>query len=167
MLSRLQSIRRAIGWAGLVFLLLLTAQFISARLGLQEARILNLAVYVACIWLALRLMRLAIRRGIWRLRNRLLAAYLFMAVVPILLIGTLAVVGIRAAASQLAVYLVTSELDRRIEGLQLLGESLAIEPAAARKIDTASRKLYPGIAFLLREAGRESRYPQDANLPAP
>src|SRR6202047_4934461 len=99
MLSRLHSIRQAIGWVGLVFLLLLSVRFVAGRLGLQESRLLNLAVYVAGIWLALRLMRLAIRRGIWRLRNRLLAAYLFMAVVPILLIGTLAVFAVRATGS--------------------------------------------------------------------
>src|SRR5579863_6117645 len=125
MVSRLHSIRRVIGWVGLVFLLLLVAQFVSARLGLQESGLLRAALYVAGIWLAFRLMRLAIRRGIWRLRNRLLAAYLFMAVVPILLIGTLAVFAVRAIASQLAVYLVTSELDRRIDGLRLLGESVS------------------------------------------
>src|ERR1700688_3856974 len=147
MRPRLRALYRAIGWVGLVFLLLLVVQIVTRGSGR-----LRVAVYLAGILLALRLTRLAFRRGIWRLRNRLLAAYLFMAVVPILLIGTLAVVGIRAAASQLAVYLVTSELDRRIEGLQLLGESLALEPPAGRKIDSVSRKLYPGIAVLVRES---------------
>ena len=167
MLSRLHAIRRAIGWVGLVFLLLLTVRFVSAQLGLPDSRLLRLAVYVAGIWLALRLMRLAIRRGIWRLRNRLLAAYLFMAVVPILLIGTLAVFAVRAIASQLAVYLVTSELDRRIDGLRLLGESLAKSGAAERRIDPVFRNRYPGLAVLLRESSRETRYPPDAVLPAP
>ena len=168
MLSRLRTFYRAIGWVGLVFLLLLAVQIVAGQLGLNRGMgRLRFAVYLAGLLLALRLTRLAFRRGIWRLRNRLLAAYLFMAVVPILLIGTLAIVGLRAAASQMAVYLVTSELDRRIEGLQLLGESLALEPPAARKIDSVSRNRYPGIAVLLREAGRESRYPQEAELPAP
>src|ERR1700693_4430679 len=133
MLSRLRTFREAIGWVGQGFLLLLVVELGAGPLGLSRGLgPLRLAVYVTGIW---ALLRLAFRRGIWRLRNRLLAAYLFMAVVPILLIGTLAIVGLRAAASQLAVYLVTSELDRRIEGLQLLGESLALEPPAARKID--------------------------------
>ena len=117
--------------------------------------------------MVLRLVRLAFRRGIWRLRNRLLAAYLFMAVVPILLIATLAIVGVRALASQLAVYLVTSELDRRIDGLQLLGESMAQSRPAERRIDSLYRNRYPGIAVLLRESGHEMRYPPDAQLPAP
>src|SRR5689334_22494041 len=117
MLSRLHIIRRVLGWAGLVFLLLLAAQLISRQFGVRVSPLLNLAVYAAGAWLALRLIRLAFRRGIWRLRNRLLAAYLFMAVVPILLIATLAYLSARVVASQFAVYLVTSELERRIEGL--------------------------------------------------
>ncbi len=165
MLSRLHSIRRAIGWVGLVFLLLLAARFASAQL--QEYPFFRLSLYVSGIWLAFRLTRLAIRRGIWRLRNRLLAAYLFMAVVPILLIGTLAVLAARAVVSQLAVYLVTSELDRRIEGLRLLGESLANSAVADRRIDPVYRNRYPGIAVLLRESGRETRLPPGAVLPAP
>jgi phosphoserine phosphatase RsbU/P len=167
MLSHLHSIRRVIGWVGLVFLLLLTVRFVSARLGLPESDLLRLAVYVAGIWLVLRLIRMAFRRGIWRLRNRLLAAYLFMAVVPILLIATLAVFAVRAIASQLAVYLVTSELDRRIDSLRLLGESLAHSSAAERRIDPVFRDRYPGLAVLLREARRETGYPPGAVLPAP
>jgi len=167
MLSRLHIIRRVMGWAGLVFLVLLAVQLIYRQLGLRLSPLLNLAVYAAGAWLVLRLIRLAFRRGIWRLRNRLLAAYLFMAVVPILLIGTLAYLAARAVVSQLAVYLVTGELDRRIEGLRLLGQSLAKSAPADRRIDPVYRDRYPGIAVLLREHGRETRYPPGAELPPP
>src|ERR1700688_3204065 len=153
MRPRLRALYRAIGWVGLVFLLLLVVQIVTRGSGR-----LRVAVYLAGILLALRLARLAFRRGIWRLRNRLLAAYLFMAVVPILLIATLAVFAVRAIASQLAVYLVTSELDRRIDGLRLLGESLAHSSAAERRIDPVFRNRYPGLAVLLRESRRETRY---------
>src|ERR1700733_5507972 len=168
MLSRLRTFREAIGWVGQVFLLLLVVQLVAGPLGLSRGlRPLRLAVYFTGVWVLLRLARKAFRRGIWRLRNRLLAAYLFMAVVPVLLIVTLALVGIRMVASQLAVYLVTSELDRRIDGLQLLGQSIAEESRAERRIDPLYRKRYPGIAVLLREASRETRYPADAQIPAP
>src|SRR6266700_4947366 len=137
MSARLRIVRRVLGWAGLVFFAFLIAD------EAVEAIAPNSRLYAfisACTnasgaWLVVRLFRLAIRRGIWRLRNRLLAAYLFMAVVPILLIATLAVLGARAVASQLAVYLVTSELDRRIEGLQLLGQSLAQARPGERRVD--------------------------------
>ena len=167
MLSRLHSVRRAIGWVGLVFLLLLAARFFAAQAGFPDSQLLRLAVYASGVWLTIRLMRMAIRRGIWRLRNRLLAAYLFMAVVPILLIGTLAVFAGRAIASQLAVYLVTSELDRRIDGLRFLGESFAKSGASDRRINPGLRDRYPGLAVLLREAGSEIRFPPDALLPSP
>ena len=168
MVSRLRRFGEAIGWIGLIFLLLLAVQLVSERLGLSRGLgPLRLAVYFTGIWALLRLVRRAFRRGIWRLRNRLLAAYLFMAVVPILLIATLAIVGTQAVARQLAVYLVTSELDRRIDGLKLLGDSMAQEKPGERRIDSLYRKRYPGIGVLLREAGRETHYPPDAPLPAP
>ena len=168
MLSRLRTFREAIGWVGQVFLLVLVVQLVAGPLGLSRGLgPLRLAVYFSGVWVLLRLARRAFRRGIWRLRNRLLAAYLFMAVVPVLLIATLALVGIRMVSSQLAVYLVTSELDRRIDGLQLLGQSMAEESRAERRIDPLYRKRYPGIAVLVREAGRETRYPADAQIPAP
>jgi len=168
MLSRLRSLRQAIGWAGLVFLLLLVIQFFYGRLGLSSGLgALRLGLYLTGIGLAFRLARRAFRRGIWRLRNRLLAAYLFMAVVPILLIAILAIVGMRAVASQLAVYLVTSELNRRIDGLRLLADSMTQQRSNERRIDPLYRKRYPGIAVLVREDGRETRYPGDASSPAP
>lgn len=168
MLSRLRMFREAIGWAGQLFLLLLVMQLAAGQAGLSRGLgTLRWAVYVTGIWVLLRLARRAFRRGIWRLRNRLLAAYLFMAVVPILLIATLAIVGTQAVARQLAVYLVTSELDRRIDGLKLLGDSMTHENPAERRIDSLYRNRYPGIGVLLREAGREMYYPPGAPLPAP
>jgi len=164
MLSRLRTFREAIGWVGQVFLVLLVVRLVAGPLAVTPLRF---AVYFTGMWVLLRLARKAFRRGIWRLRNRLLAAYLFMAVVPILLIATLALVGIRMVSSQLAVYLVTSELDRRIDGLQLLGQSFVEESPAERRIDPLYRKRYPGIAVLLREYGRETRYPPDARIPTP
>ena len=51
------------------------------------------ATYVIGAWLALRLLRIGLRKLTWRLRNRLMVAYLFIAVLPILLILTLVGLG--------------------------------------------------------------------------
>ncbi len=121
MLARLRIVGRVLGWAGLVFFAFLIADEALEAI-VPKSKLygfISVCTDASGAWLAVRLCRLAIRRGIWKLRNRLLAAYLFMAVVPILLIATLAVLGARAVASQLAVYLVTSELDRRIEPRRL------------------------------------------------
>jgi len=54
---------------------------------------------------------------LWRLRDRLIVAYLFMAVIPIVLLGLLSVTAARYIAGQVAVHLVQTELDRRITAL--------------------------------------------------
>ena len=59
-----------------------------------------------------------IRQSIWRLRNRLIVTYVFMALVPIALIIALAGIGTWIVAGQVAVYLVHSELDRRAAALE-------------------------------------------------
>ncbi len=64
-------------------------------------------------------------RAIWRLRNRLIVTYLFIAVVPVILLITLAALALYGMTMQMAVYLVTSELDRRIGSLQTIADSVA------------------------------------------
>ena len=89
-----------------------------------------MASIVAGLWLAIRLLRLAARQAVWRLRHRLLVTYLFIAVVPALLIIGLAALGGYMIVHQLAAYLVTAELDRRIDGLTAAtAESILPMPA--------------------------------------
>ena len=73
-------------------------------------------------WAAIRISREVVRKSIWRLRNRLMVAYFFIAVVPIILITTLLGLGAYLVAGQLSTYLVTSELDRRIGALRSTAE---------------------------------------------
>ena len=56
--------------------------------------------------------------AIWRLRNRLIVAYLFIAVVPVVLILVLMLVTSYAVIGQMAVYLVNRELENRMRTLR-------------------------------------------------
>ena len=60
-----------------------------------------------------RVGRKGMRAAIWRLRNRLIVAYLFIAVAPIVLIVSLAALTGYFVVGQMAVYLVSRELDHR------------------------------------------------------
>ena len=73
----------------------------------------SIAAWVLGIICAARLTRRYTTTLIWRLRNRLIVAYVFIAVVPILLIVVLVASAIYVITGQAAVYLITSELDRR------------------------------------------------------
>src|SRR6266496_2240407 len=78
---------------------------------------------------AYKLARRALITAIWRLRNRLIAAYLFIAVVPIVLI--LVLIGLAAGfvLGQMAVYLVDQELAARERTLSFVAEALLRGPA--------------------------------------
>jgi phosphoserine phosphatase RsbU/P len=67
--------------------------------------------------LGIRLIRHILRKSIWRLRNRLLVTYIFIGIVPIMLILTLAVLGTLIVVGQVAAYVVSSELERRSASL--------------------------------------------------
>ena len=76
----------------------------------------SLVAFAAFFFGLLTLVRLA-RKAIWRLRNRLVVAYLFIAVVPIALILLLVVISAYVVVGQMAVYLVDYELSRRVSFL--------------------------------------------------
>src|SRR5579885_2558106 len=114
---------------------------------------------VTGIWLVIRFLRFAANHAVWRLRNRLLVTYLFIAVVPIVLIIMLAAAGSEFLVQQIAIYLVTSELDRRVENLRAATQSVeqaafADRPGVVRgMIDLFYRERYPGIQVW---SGREA-----------
>ena len=64
-------------------------------------------------------------RLLWSLRNRLIVAYLFIALVPILLILTLGVVAGRILYSQLGAYLLYEDIHARIDTLGDMAEHIA------------------------------------------
>src|SRR5208282_1088993 len=64
-------------------------------------------------------------RLLWSLRNRLIVAYLFIAVVPILLILTLVVLAGQILYSQLGAYLLYEDIHRRIDMMADITEHIA------------------------------------------
>ncbi len=156
------------GIAFLCFLLLFFAAGLFAPLG--GLRLLaEFGVFVTGLWLAIRLLR----KGMWRLRNRLYVTYVFIAVVPIVLVAALAWIGGYILINQLAVYLVTSELDRRIASLDSAAESIVRSSPADRPIlmrrmtELFYSEHYPGLQVLVREGGKLIRYPDNGTLPEP
>jgi phosphoserine phosphatase RsbU/P len=135
-----------------------------------------LSLLISGIWMSVSVLRRARGQLIWSLRNRLLVTYLFIAAVPILLVAMLAYIGGQALVSQLTVYMVTSQLERRIDTLASFTESVVrTDPATRpflmeRSLDLFYADRFPGIEILLRERDEETRYPEgatSATLPAP
>src|SRR5579871_4072162 len=80
---------------------------------------------LAGIYLVIRVIAWGRNRLLWSLRNRLIVAYLFIAVVPILLIITFVVLAGNFLYSQLGAYLLYEDLHRRVEMMTDIAQHIA------------------------------------------
>lgn len=116
---------------------------------------------------------------LWRLRNRLLVTYLFIAVIPILLIVGMVALTAYMLYGQLAGYLISSDLESKAHQLGALNLGLAAElvghaPAAGAELGELQALLereraslqseFPGISIVLALRGRSLAVPE---RPAP
>jgi len=171
--SRLKSLAQQLGSLGIAFvvLLILYLPLYFLAYGRGFTAVAAVAVYVTGAVFAIRLFRRNVRRVIWRLRNRLIVAYLFIAFVPIVLIGILVAIGGYSLVGQLAVYLVSSELDRRTEAMDGVVHLLAGTPAAkrentVREVAPYIQDRFPDVELLIQDK-TVHRYPDDSDLSPP
>ncbi|HYM10147.1 MAG TPA: SpoIIE family protein phosphatase, partial [Bryobacterales bacterium] len=137
---------------------------------------LRLAAYAAAVYLLIKLLRAAARTLLWRVRNRMIVLFLFIGVVPLLLVAALVGVGGYILIGQAAVYMATTELDRRAGRLEgtakaLLWSMEAAEPAKraalARTFLGRAAETWPGLEALVREAGQTTVFPEGSELEPP
>lgn len=163
-------IRRSFGIVGLLFVI--SALFVPSGIS-RVSSVAQLLVIVFGIWLCVRWLKFLTRRVIWGLRNRLLVTYLFIAVVPLSLIVTLAALGAYAAASQIAVHLMTSELDRRIDMLSATADRLSLLKPDQRRyavehmLDMMYKDHFQGLQVVVREGDTLVKYPDDQAIVPP
>src|SRR6476646_6407174 len=88
---------------------------------------LSLLAIILFIVLGIRWIR---QHMLWRLRNRLIVTYMFIGVIPVVLLIAMAFITIYLFAGQFANFVVTSELDSRLRSLQSANAAIANELAA-------------------------------------
>jgi len=132
----------------------------------------GIALFAIGTVLAFRYIRSGIRRTIWRLRNRLIVTYVFIGVVPVLLIIILVGIGSYIIFGQVADYLITTELERRAESLANSADMLSQVSAALldERVEEAGKrneKRFPAIEILVSRGGKQFRYPATSALEPP
>jgi sigma-B regulation protein RsbU (phosphoserine phosphatase) len=85
-----------------------------------------LAAVLFCI-LAFRWLK---RRVLWRLRNRLIVTYVFIGVIPAVLLVAMATITLYGLAGQFAVFVVTSEIHSQLRSLEAANAAVSNELAA-------------------------------------
>jgi sigma-B regulation protein RsbU (phosphoserine phosphatase) len=172
-LRRLGSLWGRTGWPerllAVVLAIYLPLRWISPASTLRL--LAGLALTLTGLAVGLRLARRGIRRAVWRLRNRLVVAYLFIAVVPIMLILALAGVGAYILTGQVTVYLVATMIERRTESLmgpaqELLSTSPQDRAGYIKWLVSYFRDRYPDLELLVRDGGNW-QHPPAPPLAAP
>jgi sigma-B regulation protein RsbU (phosphoserine phosphatase) len=133
--------------------------------------IAGLATMIAGLLWLFQLARRAMRQAIWRLRNRLITTYLFIAVVPIVLILTLVALAGWAVIGQMAVYLVNTELKHREESLHRQADALAHVPVGEpergiRRMERVTHSLFPEFELAIK-GEQNLHYPAVSMLQPP
>lgn len=109
-------------------------------------------------YLIVRFARWTRKRLLWGLRNRLIVAYVFIAVVPVVLLGTMVAISAYLLYFQLGAHLLSDDLHERIDSTAHVADTLARTLAAHQNsgasITPANLFSQPGIAALLDGARR-------------
>jgi phosphoserine phosphatase RsbU/P len=173
MAERLKSLYGKLGRIEKAFLLLvvLAAVLAYAVPASFVGLLVDFAAWIAGFLVAIRLARTGVRKLIWRLRNRLIVAYAFIAMVPIVLILALVMVSAYGLTGQIAIYLINSELDRRTNILKGSAATILETPAEHRqeailRTQDFTQRFFPATEILVRDGG-EYRYPPSAAITAP
>jgi sigma-B regulation protein RsbU (phosphoserine phosphatase) len=101
--------------------------------------------------------RVLLRQAIWALRARLIVAYVFIAVIPILTVIWLTAYEVKHLGGQVAVYLVNSELERRVNSLAGSARALAQVPEQRRsglmdRMEVILEERFPGMEIVVDTA---------------
>src|ERR1022692_4472540 len=170
---RLKSLYRKLGRIEKTFLVLviLAAVLAYAVPASFIGLLVTFAAWIAGFVVAIRLARTGVKKLLWRLRNRLIVAYVFIAMVPIVLILGLVLVSTYGLTGQIAIYLVNSELDRRTGLLKgsvvpILEAPPGHRPEVILRTQDFTQRFFPAAEILPRD-GREYHYPATSTITAP
>lgn len=170
---RVKALYRSFGLMEKVFALLLLTRAVSSWIPFPPgvAITVTFALYGMTVILAIRWSRRALEKAMWRLRNRLIITYMFIGVVPIVLILALALTGAYVITGQMAVYLVSSELERRTRGLSQSARTLAamseeMQPETLSRMTAFIQGRFPSVEVLVR-GSKDLRFPETSALEMP
>jgi phosphoserine phosphatase RsbU/P len=118
---------------GLDLLLFLTEKVAAVFRGTFANYMGGWVVFLSCVVIALGCLlgaRWVSSRLLWRLRNRLIVTYVFVGVIPLVLLAGFALGAFYLFAGQFATFIVTSRLDAELKSLEAANVAIAREIAA-------------------------------------
>jgi len=133
------SLAFAIGLFALQLLLKMFAPAAAASIGGW----VKFLVFDAALLFSILAFRWLRRRILWRLRNRLIVTYVFIGVIPAVLLIAMALITLYGFAGQFAIFVVTSEINSQLRRMEAVNAAVGNELAARleRGDDAAAESL--------------------------
>ena len=122
--------------------------------GLDVLATIALCLYAA--WGLFRLGRYILRRVLWRIRTKLLLSYLFIAVVPVVLLLVLFALAALLFSGLVASHSVSAEVQSKADALRMTARTVldAASPAEIDRLLAPARDVHPGIEYAIVRGGR-------------
>lgn len=130
--------------------------------------LLRVAFSIALFLLLVRVVRLLATETLWLLRNRLILAYVFMGVVPVVLIGAMLAIGAYMFYGQYAAFLLVNQLSQRTRNVGAVNTLTVreLDRHPERASDGPSLSSYYASYYFPRGFGRvHSYFYNDAGQP--
>ena len=133
--------------------------------------LLALSTIVLGVASLFRATRRIVRGAVWRLRNRLILAYVLIAVVPVVLIVAMACLAAYAVIGEMAVFLANRELESRLSQMHRQAQGLARVPsrdpeAALNRMAEILHPHFPEYELVVAGA-HDLHYPPEASVGEP
>jgi len=169
--ARLSQLLRRADWVEKAFAILLILYAFWRALWPEWSFVIGVPLFLTGAWLLIRLVHYLLKKAIWRLRNRLVLCYILIGVVPLVLVVVMAGLGVWLMAGQVAIYLVTTELNHRIRAMDAPAMGLLSLPFSEREgrlrwMMPYVESLFPNVEYYVR-GEREFRYPADSLIEPP
>ncbi len=124
--------------------------------------------FVAAVLFSVLAFRWLKRRILWRLRNRLIVTYVFIGVIPAVLLVAMTLITLYGFAGQFAVYLVTSEVHSQLRSLEAVNAAVGNELAARiERGENPAAESLAGLRKRDRVWGRRRVFAWLGNKPLP
>jgi sigma-B regulation protein RsbU (phosphoserine phosphatase) len=167
-MSRFRQFRHLLGISGIAFiffLVLFVFFYWTANNGATLLCVLFLIPLTAIV--LFRILRWIQIHALWSVRNRLLFVYWLMAILPLFLILLLVGLGAWAFTTELAVYLATSALERRVGSINdavrvLDGMTTAQRLTAAADFQKGMSHDFPNFRLYIKDESGDRKFPSDS-----
>jgi sigma-B regulation protein RsbU (phosphoserine phosphatase) len=111
--------------------------------------------FLACVLFFILGFRWVKRRILWRLRNRLIVTYMFIGVIPAVLLVAMGLITLYGLGGQFAVFVVTSETDAQLRSLAAVNATVSSELAA--HLERGEKPVPESLAGLIKRDPAWSR----------